>query len=163
MTRDDPMLRLACEIHRRLGHRNVCQRDEFVAAASYFQDAQGAVGLAWRRIQKAVRHGWLLAAQALRTEMMTAARSLEAQTRGFIAAQDAQDAQTAREPGPPALRFILEELKQLQDEFEEVELQPDKGLVIARTDRIVLEEVDLGPFAIELHVERLGTRVDPGC
>jgi hypothetical protein len=63
----------------------------------------------------------------------------------------------------PTLRLIVEELKQLQEEFEEVQFAPKDGLIIAQTDAIELEDVALGPFAIELHVKRLARDASSAC
>ncbi len=66
MKRHDPLFRSALQIHRMLTRHAERQRDEFNHAATRLMNAQVLVGLAWRRIEKARRHGLHLAAQALR-------------------------------------------------------------------------------------------------
>jgi len=59
-------------------------------------------------------------------------------------------------PETPTLRLLMEELQSLDHEFEHVELDwPSKALSV-RTERIVLEEIDLGPFEIRLWFNQLG-------
>jgi hypothetical protein len=50
----------------------------------------------------------------------------------------------------PSLGLILDELRQLEQEFEHVEYKPREKVLTVRTDPIELEELALGPFAIEL-------------
>lgn len=174
MTRDDPLFRAAGQIHRRLTRYASRQVDPYLSAASRLMDVQLLTGLACRRIEKARRHGWHLAAHALRAELSTAVRSLQTEVGRFLAAENTQGNQTT---SPPALGSIVEELAQLRAEFEHVEIRTkdrtagaaasgtaDTGMVIvARTESIVLEGVALGPFAIELHVTRLDERTDADC
>jgi hypothetical protein len=169
MTRDDPLFRAAGQICGSLARHANRQFDSVGLAASRLMDVPVPVGVAWRRIEKARRRGWLLAATALRGELVAAARSLQAEVNRFIAATvntadlAAVNGHATSYTQSPTLRSIVEELRQLREEFDTVEILPDKSLVVATTDRIDLEEVDLGPFAIELHVKRLGEQLDSGC
>jgi hypothetical protein len=163
MTRDDPLFRAAGQIRRLLARYADRQPDEFARAAGRLADAQLVVGLAHRRIEKAGRHGWHLAAHALRAELTTAARTLQAQIGCFLAVTAAADAAGGRESDSPTVLAIVDELRQLREEFDHVAIKPDKALILARTDRVVLDDVDLGPFEIVLELKRLGERVDAGC
>jgi hypothetical protein len=58
---------------------------------------------------------------------------------------------------------VLDELVQLQQEFERVDLRPREGRIRAVTEPVVLEGVDLGRFAIELHPVRLSEHPDSSC
>lgn len=60
------------------------------------------------------------------------------------------------EPEIPSLRLLLEELQSLQDEFDQVEIDWPAKVLRIRTERIVLEEIDLGPFEIRLQLDQLG-------
>jgi hypothetical protein len=68
-------------------------------------------------------------------------------------------------PPPPraSLRELLDDLRQLGDEFEEVTIDLEGSRLIAATSPIELEGVALGPFAIELHLGRLADRRDASC
>jgi hypothetical protein len=169
MTRDDPLFRAAGQIHRRLTRYALRQVDPYLCAASRLMDVQLLTGLAWRRIEKARRHGWHLAAHALKAELSTAVRSLQIEVGRFLTAGDVQVRETTT---PLTLRSIVEELAQLRAEFEHVEIRAKHRsanaaagtvVVVARTEPIELEGVALGPFSIELHVTRLDSRVDSDC
>jgi hypothetical protein len=135
-------------------------------------DVQLLTGLAWRRIEKARRHGWHLAAHALRGELLSATRSLQSEIGRFLTSGDVQLRATTPSP---TLGSIVEELAQLRAEFEHVEIRTKQRsagaaasatagmVVVARTEPIVLKGVTLGPFAIELHVTRLDERTDADC
>jgi hypothetical protein len=177
MTRDDPLFRASGQINRRLNRYAQRQADAYLCAASRLMNVQLLTGLACRRIEKARRHGWHMAAHALRAELSTVVRSLQVEVGRFLAAEDTQARETT--PSLPALGSIVEELAQLRAEFEYVEIRINHhtchcsagaaasaaaGMVIvARTDPIELEGVALGPFAIELHVNRLDERTDADC
>src|SRR5690606_36516860 len=54
------------------------------------------------------------------------------------------------------LRLLLEELQSLPDEFDDVHIDWLTKILRVRTERIVLEDVDLGPFEIRLALDQLG-------
>jgi len=159
MKRQDALFRSAIQIHRLLSRYAQRQCDPFNQAAAQLMNAQVLVGLAWRRIEKAKRHDLHLTAQAIRPTLLTAVHALQAEVGRFLG----QNAQVRRESTSPSLFTVIEELTQLQDEFEHVEILPEKGLIVAHTEPIELDEVMLGPFAIKLHVRRLENRTDSGC
>ena len=70
----------------------------------------------------------------------------------------------AREPlpRPPALRQIMGELEAIEDEFGPANITFASEVIRVRTDRIELEEVDLGPFEIVLDVSELAWPLGPG-
>jgi len=55
----------------------------------------------------------------------------------------------------PKLSTLVEELNQLQEEFEKVEFNINENTVSIVTRPITLEDVYLGPFKIELHIDKL--------
>jgi len=55
----------------------------------------------------------------------------------------------------PSLRLLYEELSCLFDEFGQVEINPERRELAVTTERIVLEEIDLGPFEIRLSWDEL--------
>jgi hypothetical protein len=62
-----------------------------------------------------------------------------------------------------SLRGVADELRQLAQEYEDVRFDLKAGTVVARTGTVELAGVNLGPFAVELHLGRLGGRRDAGC
>jgi hypothetical protein len=56
---------------------------------------------------------------------------------------------------PPAIRDILADLEQAQDEFESLKYVEDSDLLAVTTEDIELEGYYLGPFEIQLHIASL--------
>jgi hypothetical protein len=57
----------------------------------------------------------------------------------------------------------LADVRQLEDEFEEVEVKWKEKVVHAVTEPITLHDVELGPFAIDFHWDRLGSTKGVHC
>lgn len=55
----------------------------------------------------------------------------------------------------PSLAQLYAEIASLEDEFERVEIDLRNRQLAVTTERIVLEEIDLGPFEIRLQLNRL--------
>src|SRR4051794_17614320 len=88
--REDPMFGVARQICRLLAKHPAREADPFTTVAAAVADAQVAVGLAHRRAEKARRHGWHLAARALRPELATAARVLHQELGRLVALSEAK-------------------------------------------------------------------------
>ena len=65
--------------------------------------------------------------------------------------------QLTKEPFPkvPELSFLVEELKQLQQEFGSVHFDRESNSFSVETDPVELDGLYLGPFRIELHLNKL--------
>src|SRR4051812_30635872 len=63
---------------------------------------------------------------------------------------------SAPPPAPPGEGDFARDLRQLEDEFGDVEVRWRDGVLRAATDPIALGSIDLGPFAIEFHWDRVG-------
>jgi hypothetical protein len=59
---------------------------------------------------------------------------------------------------PQTVREIFKDLIVLSDEFEGVKVDAPNQTLSITTEPIVLEEIDLGPFEIRLHWDRIGER-----
>jgi hypothetical protein len=55
----------------------------------------------------------------------------------------------------PTLSFILEELRQLQQEFGQIDFQKGEKTISVVTEPITLQDTDLGPFKIQLELKKL--------
>jgi hypothetical protein len=104
-----------------------------------------------RAAAKARVRGWHLAAAV--HESRAAAQFADVQYSASRLVQ--QRCQPADPFSFPTIAVIYAELRQLQEEFEEVVVDHQSGVIRATTDRIVLDEIDLGPFRIELHLDQL--------
>jgi hypothetical protein len=60
----------------------------------------------------------------------------------------------------PTLRESFEDLRQLQEEFEDVQLELVEGSISVTTEPIELEGMFLGPFEIRLVLDDLGNAAD---
>jgi hypothetical protein len=100
--------------------------------------------------------GWTLAADVERA----AAIELAGSTHHYL--NDVLHHQGPQPPQPCVVtpRQLLEELRQLDEEFHDVFIKPKEGIVAVVTDPITLEGVRLGRFRIELHLARLAERRD---
>ncbi|MBL8792409.1 MAG: hypothetical protein JNM56_00745 [Planctomycetia bacterium] len=63
-------------------------------------------------------------------------------------------------PGPGVL---LQEMRQIKDDFDDFSIDGKKKLVRAATEPVTLQDIDLGPFAIQFHWERLLHLPDVSC
>lgn len=63
-------------------------------------------------------------------------------------------------PGPGA---FLEELRQVDDDFDDFAIDWTKKVIRAVTEPITLQDIDLGPFAIQFHWERLLHQPSSDC
>ena len=118
---------------------------------------QVSVQQCWRRCELASSRHWRLAAAAEQERLMQLLPQAQYYMNSVL--QYRRNAPSFR-PAIPTLRDLLAELKQLQEEFEDVRIDIKKGVIAVRTDRILLEDIDLGRFQIELHLERLKERID---
>lgn len=90
----------------------------------------------------------------------TAPASLARQLRSLVQAVEQAVRPTCRhlqerQVKLPDLRSVLAELRQLDDEFGGLEINLKQKTLWVSTERIVLKDVDLGPFAIELSWSKL--------
>src|SRR5947209_1093175 len=144
----DPCVQMAQQILNHLGVRTATlpaglRRDLHDLLKGY-----EAVQRTGRMMDLAHGRRWDLSAEKLRQELFQQVRSLEYQIPEILRHEQAP-------APPPILGTIHAELEQLKREFDEVDILPDRGLIVVRTEAIVLEGVELGPFAIELHIGRL--------
>jgi hypothetical protein len=112
---------------------------------------------AWTELQRLARleeiaryRGWRFAARQLDRQLQGAAVYLRSEIESLLATL--QREQSALRP---TLRDVYAELVALHDEFEHVTVDLKQGLVTVRTEPVVLEDVDLGPFDIRFEWKRL--------
>jgi hypothetical protein len=95
-------------------------------------------------------------------------RTLESQLRNHLAelvslARPLRDALATEPPPVPALASWLAEVRQLEAEFDTVEVRWKESVVRAVTEPVELRDVDLGRFAVDFHWHRLGNRDGVRC
>jgi len=104
------------------------------------------------RLQLASRHRYRTAQTHLRRQLAQSLRRLARDC--FHQAEDLERHES--QPEIPTLRLLLEELQSLQDEFDQVDIDWPAKVLRVRPERIVLEDIDLGPFEIRLSLDQLG-------
>ncbi|HWL10513.1 MAG TPA: hypothetical protein VNQ76_19060 [Planctomicrobium sp.] len=104
------------------------------------------------RLQLANRSRFIAAQTHLRRQLSQTLRRLAKDC--LYQAEDLERHES--QPEVPTLRLLLEELQSLQDEFDQVDIDWLTKILRVRTERIILEEIDLGPFEIRLSLDQLG-------
>jgi hypothetical protein len=159
----DPLFWAAMQVHRHLSRSGNRENDDDAGQwANYLAERQQSLASIWHRIVTAHARGWHGAARRLRDLLFYEARRVEAGAAELLKFQ-VDPATSAVAAGVPSPASILAELRQLAGEFEHVDVLPRERVVVARTGPITLESVPLGPFAIELHVDRLSRRPPDGA
>ncbi|MCC7423040.1 MAG: hypothetical protein IT428_22420 [Planctomycetaceae bacterium] len=141
------LLRLAGKIHSRVESLQPTCSDLLLPDADWSR-----CRAAGRRLEKAERRGWRLAAVRLRRELRQAMEQLRLEMHRI------EDRLTASERPPriASLREILDDLRFLPDSFDEVRWDLRQEMLSVTTEPIVLEGFPLGRFTISLDWTRIG-------
>jgi len=101
------------------------------------------------RLEKSLARNWLIAAKTCssRIDRLSNDLSYSIQRMKQFTSRDDQKI--------PTLRSLVDELKQLQQEFATVELEEDENTICVVTEPITLEGIYLGPFKIQLDLDKL--------
>lgn len=111
----------------------------------------------FRKLDKARSRKLPLAAAIVAGNLEEALYRLRERLTSHLAAQTSRS--TAREI--PSLKTLYTEVKGLLEEFEAVEVDLKKRLIVVTTDPIELEDVYLGEFEIRLSLDQLGAQRSP--
>jgi hypothetical protein len=153
MSHCDPYLRAAGLILRNMG--NAANNANAVDQAAHdLVQVQGELEQTFRQLQKARSRGWRAAAALKRSQLLAKAYSVQRMVEWLLECQSKRPPS----PTPQSLPDVYADLRQLEDEFESVELRLKDRIIAVRTDSIELKGVELGPFSIELHITRLKDR-----
>lgn len=154
----DSMLWAASRLHRVLAQRARDRQrggEQFHAAVQSLVRHQAEINRRWGRACKASLHGWPMAAAAERRMIAELVQSSHYYVNEVLRHQPT-DAAVA----PVTLCQILDELRQLEDEFGQLTITPRRGLVSVVTKPVTLHGIALGRFQLELYVDRLADRQD---
>jgi hypothetical protein len=159
MGRRDPYLKAASLVLRHLA-RTGRPTDIVDQAAHDLVRRQSCLDRTYRQQQKAARHGWHAAAALTRCQLLAEVYDVQRQAAHLI--QLSSNQAEPQPQFPQSLSAIHADLLQLQREFAAVELRLKEKVIAVQTDPITLQDVDLGPFSIELHLGRL-RRLNCSC
>ena len=157
MDRHDPLLRLALRIAKLLAvhHRRPPQFLE--QGLQDLIECQHIVEQKHRLMLRARERGLVMAARSLQAELPRHLYRLQERLSQMMRQLD-WPAEV-----PPSPDLVLAELRQLDEEFEELDLRPRERVLAVTTDAITLRDVYLGPFRIELRIAELRRRHDSSC
>ena len=153
----DPLYRVACDLHQQLERLTRSTADQQNQQFYNLDATCQSVSRSWRRHRLAHSRGWRSAQAQIKDQLLSQIRRLQ---------EYAQELTYRPQPSPAALppvSLLLAELRQLEEEFEQVLIGPGKSMISAVTEPIILEEVPLGPFRIELHLHRLSRPPGSAC
>jgi hypothetical protein len=156
MRRDDRIFRVASQLHRCLTRVHSGVDDPFSHQMNDLLVRQGTLGHLLRQTDRATRHSWHLAAQRLKADVSSELRAVAS------SCQELLKASAPREVPVISLQNLIDDLQQLQAEFEDVDLS-QRGRIIVTSGPVELEGISLGRFAMELHFSRLGEQPSSSC
>ena len=156
--RGDPLMWAARRLYEALAQHDHDSGGHFASAVQMLLHQQDQVAQHWRRAGKAAAKGWHAAAMAERQQLVDLLRS-----RHYYVSQVINNEHGARMPNQAAAmtaRAILQDLRQLQEEFDQLVIEPKRGSIAVVTKPVILSDVRLGRFRLELYVDRLRDRQD---
>ena len=103
-----------------------------------------------RQVRCAIANNWQLAAQRLNRDFDAQVRSLLDQVRSLV-----NESVTTKPKDGPNIRDIYEDILSLESEFDEVSWCIRQGTLSVTTSEIVLQNIELGRFQIELDWRQL--------
>jgi len=146
---DKELLRVAGDIHEALLKLRKSRYLERLQQLSLLASKLQEVVRDSRKLGLALARDWLAAADRC---CKSASRQIENLPYAISRAQTFLD---RRERDMPTLSGILEELKAVEAQFGDLELDAEEYTLSVITEPIVLEDVYLGPFRIALYLGRL--------
>ena len=143
------IVRIACEVQEALLKLRHSRYLELMRQLTCFARQLQELTTESRRLGLALAHGWQAAVQSCRSR---AGRLLSDIRYSVPRIQQLTD-------GPskdvPALSDLVGELNQIHQEFGDIEIDNAKGMISTVTEPITLEDIYLGPFKIELALNKL--------
>jgi hypothetical protein len=147
---DRQVLRIAQMIQERLMALRVARYSQLTRRLDSLSEQLGLVQSIRRKLGLAVGLSWYAAADKTASAITGALRDIPY----HIA--DVGEAVSQCVTKTPTLGDLVAELRQLQDEFDQVKYDPQCQKLSITTDSIELENVFLGEFEVILEVSRLG-------
>jgi hypothetical protein len=144
-------------LHAALEHQQHTEDAPFTAAMEVLLQHQAQVARRWGRCCTAAARCWHAAASAERQHLVESIQSSHYHAGEVLSRHEAPPSKARAALSLPG---IIQELRQLQDEFEQVVIDRQNGTIAVVTEPITLQGIRLGPFRLELSIERLRDRQD---
>jgi hypothetical protein len=155
---DKPVIRMAVRIHRRLCRPRSVAAGDWGAAVNVMLDQFHSLENYWRQANKASARGWYAANRLKAEQLLAELPYVQAAVTRLL-----NDPRPLLGAHSPLLGNIIADLLQLKEEFGEFTINLKEGMIVAQTETIVLEGIDLGRFAIELKLIRLEGQLSSDC
>jgi len=155
MKRNAPLLRTALQLQHRLAQRNAGPQRERQRLWSEVQEHAHVVLQRLLLTRRAHSKQWFAAARITEISTLDALQQLR-----HVVSNAMPQLEIRTAPRAVSLGDLYQDLEQLDIEFGATTLEPKNRLITATTDPIELEDIDLGSFRIELHLDRLVHRAD---
>ena len=102
-----------------------------------------------RKMGMAIARGWYSAADRCQDKAIRQLNDIS------FSISQVQKFKDGPQKNIPQLSILVEELKQLQDEFTDFEYNDDENTLSVVTDPITLDDIFLGPFKIQLELNKI--------
>jgi hypothetical protein len=151
-----PLVRAACALHRRYQDLADMARARLESESAALEESCRLLRVYGDRHRLACSRGWHGALEKTRRDLLYVVRHLNDQSHRLLYSS------RPAPRNPPSIALLLAELRQLDKEFETVQVQTHM-VICVHTESIVMEDIELGPFAIQLHPDRFRLRPHSGC
>jgi hypothetical protein len=157
MTLLKDLSRLACRLQRTFRARSGHTTHAAGPGLDRLEGRYRACQLLRQALSKAIDHGLTLILPRLHADLHAGIRALHETL--------AEVCQGMNQPVPavPSVRELVDELRQLEEEFDTLTIDWKDKYVGVTTEPITLEDVVLGPFAIQLYWQRLSQQAGAHC
>ena len=145
--------RLAQYILQQLERRDRAEPERLCSRLGDIQELFGQLQSTARRLDHCSRKGWQVA-----TKIQMEAVSQWISDLVSRATELQGIANAPSRPEPPSLREVLDELVQLEAEFDHVEFHARNHTISVAIEPVTLKDVYLGPFKVELDLRSLSRR-----
>jgi hypothetical protein len=146
---DKEFVRVAGMIRDALGKVRKSRYLECVRQLSLFTSSLQEMAHGSRRLALALSRDWLAAAEECCQSIGGHLSQIPYCTSKLESLLDGRPKEV------PTLAALVEELRALQEEFDDVAFNADEGALCAITEPITLEDTYLGPFRIALYLDKL--------
>jgi len=149
MNEKKKLIKIANRIRDALAGLQEKRLQDVLNCLASFSDRLIEISSESKKLGACIKHSWLAAAQECSSSISRYLDDLQYWIQRAKKSIEEPNAEL------PELSSLVEELEQLRQEFESVDFDKDENSLSAVTDPITLEDVYLGPFKIQLRVDKL--------
>lgn len=143
------LIKIANSVRSRLEQYQRNKLNELAGQIENLSDRYCELTATSSKIKKALNKGWIQSAKNLQQQIKTKSDDL------VYAAEKTKQLANRPQPVLPEISTILSGLQQTEQDCGEITFNMEHNVVSIETDTVNLEDVYLGPFKIELHLNKL--------